>query len=74
MRGEPPITTTGTITETLSNGIYLASLPNGKIVHAHPGDDFERIHPGRLQPGDRVQLELTPFDFSKARIAAIADS
>ncbi|MEM8954330.1 MAG: translation initiation factor IF-1 [Verrucomicrobiota bacterium] len=68
MPGEPPITTTGTITEALPNGTYHASLPNGKIVVAHP-DRRHRAKPlYNLNPGDKVLLELTPYDFSKARI------
>ena len=72
MPGEIPITTIGTITESLANGTYHASLPNGKIVLAHPD-----LRPGApplpsLTPGDDVHLELTPYDFSKARIAGLA--
>ncbi|MEM7145448.1 MAG: translation initiation factor IF-1 [Verrucomicrobiota bacterium] len=68
MPGEPPITTTGTITETLPNGTYHASLPNGKIVVAHPDRRTNAPPLPSLNPGDKVHLELTPYDFSKARI------
>jgi translation initiation factor IF-1 len=73
MSGETPIRTIGTITESFSNGTFHAALPNGKIVLAHP----DREAPSPLKPplasGDRVHLELIPYDFSKARLAGRAD-
>lgn len=61
---EAPIHTVGHVTETLRPGIYQATLPNGKAVVVH----LARNWIGKLpEPGQRLELELTPFDFDKAR-------
>lgn len=67
-----PITTTGVIIERYSEKAYRVSLPNGKEVIAHPRKDL-REDPSPLLPEVKVRLEMTPYDFEKARIAAIID-
>ncbi len=64
---EPPIVTTGVICEVLPDRVFRVELPNGKLVIGHL--------PGRLAGlaeelalRNRVHLELTPYDFEKARI------
>ncbi len=71
-RGVPsePIITTGEVLRIFSERAFEVSLPNGKKVIGHPAKALaEKV--GRLVPGARVRLEMTPFDFEKARIAAI---
>jgi translation initiation factor IF-1 len=65
-----PIITTGEILRIYSERAFEAKLPNGKKVIAHPA---KALAPqvDRIVPGARVRLEMTPFDFEKARIAGI---
>ncbi len=67
---DPPITTTGTILESPKTNIYLVALPNGKQVIGHVPKALAHLH-NQLTPNNTVTLELTPYDFSKARITAI---
>lgn len=69
---EPPIKTIGRIRESLGGPVFRAELPNGKQVFAHLPRRLADLAE-QLQPGDSVHLEMTPFDFDKARIAGIAD-
>lgn len=65
-----PITTTGEVLHVFSERAYQVSLPNGKKVIAHPSKAmFSRKD--EIILGVRVALEMTPFDFEKARIADI---
>ena len=66
MPPEPPITTEATIIEVLNDHTCTARLPNGKTVHAHVPKRAEKAY--ELERGAEVTLELTPYDFSKARI------
>lgn len=66
MPAEPAITTEATVVEVLDSHTCTAELPNGKVVHAH----LPRRKPGaELQTGQTVNLEMNPYDFSRARIA-----
>ena len=57
----------GTIIEALSNAMFRVELENGHVVTAHiPGK--MRLHYIKLLPGDKVKLEMSPYDLSKARI------
>ncbi|MDG1881230.1 MAG: translation initiation factor IF-1 [Schleiferiaceae bacterium] len=67
MAKEPGITQDGTITENLSNAMFRVELENGHVVTAHISGKM-RMHYIKLLPGDRVKLELSPYDLSKARI------
>ena len=67
---DPPITTTGTITDLPQPKIYHVSLPNGKRVIGHVPKALINLH-DTLKVGDTVHLELTPYDLSKARITGI---
>ena len=56
----------GVVTEALPNGTYRARLANGHVLLAFVAG---RKQAGiRFEPGDRVQLQLTPFDLSTGRI------
>ena len=71
---ESPITVEATIVEVMSHRLFSASLPNGKRVAAHiPARKAGSADAPALAPGDRVTLELTPYDFSRARIRLHTD-
>ena len=57
----------GTILEALSNAMFRVQLENGHEVLAHISGKM-RMHYIRLLPGDRVKLEMSPYDLSKGRI------
>ena len=57
----------GTIVEALSNAMFRVELDNGHVVIAHISGKM-RIHYIKLLPGDKVKLEMSPYDLSKARI------
>ena len=57
----------GTITEALSNAMFRVELDNGHVVIAHISGKM-RMHYIKLLPGDRVKLEMSPYDLTKARI------
>ena len=57
----------GTIIESLSNAMFRVELDNGHVVTAHISGKM-RMHYSKLLPGDRVKLEMTPYDLTKARI------
>lgn len=57
----------GTITETLPNTLFRVKLDNGHVVTAHISGKM-RKHYIRILTGDRVTVQLTPYDLSKGRI------
>jgi translation initiation factor IF-1 len=57
----------GTVIEPLPNALFKVELENGHIVLAHISGKM-RMHYIRILPGDRVTLEMTPYDLSKGRI------
>ena len=57
----------GTIIEALSNAMFRVELENGHIVIAHISGKM-RMHYIKLLPGDKVKLEMSPYDLSNARI------
>ena len=57
----------GTVIESLSNAMFRVELDNGHVVIAHISGKM-RMHYIKLLPGDRVKLEMTPYDLTKARI------
>ncbi len=64
---EEAIQTEGTIIEALPNAMFRVELDNGHRVLAHVSGKM-RMHFIRIVPGDRVKLELTPYDLTKGRI------
>jgi len=65
-----PIETTGEVLLIYSERAFQVRLPNGKKVIAHPAKALaSRV--GEIVPGTKVALEMTPFDFEKARIAGM---
>jgi translation initiation factor IF-1 len=57
----------GMIVETLPNTVFEVELDNGHIVMAHISGKM-RMNNIRLMTGDRVKMEMSPYDLSKARI------
>lgn len=57
----------GTVVETLPNAMFRVELENGHLVLAHISGKM-RMHYIKILPGDRVTLEMTPYDLSKGRI------
>ncbi len=57
----------GTVLETLPNALFRVELENGHVVLAHISGKM-RMHYIRIIPGDRVVLEMTPYDLTKGRI------
>ncbi|ADC63197.1 MULTISPECIES: translation initiation factor IF-1 [Chromatiaceae] len=57
----------GTVTETLPNTVFRVQLENGHTVTAHISGKM-RKHYIRILTGDKVTVELTPYDLTKGRI------
>ncbi|WP_289858859.1 translation initiation factor IF-1, partial [uncultured Muribaculum sp.] len=58
----------GTIAEALSNAMFRVVLENGHEITAHISGKM-RMHYIRILPGDKVRVEMSPYDLSKGRIA-----
>jgi translation initiation factor IF-1 len=67
MAKEDVITMDGVVTETLPNTMFRVELENGHVVTAHISGKM-RKHYIRILTGDKVTVELTPYDLSKGRI------
>jgi translation initiation factor IF-1 len=57
----------GTVLETLPNALFRVELGNGHVVLGHISGKM-RMHYIRIIPGDKVTLEMTPYDLTKGRI------
>ena len=57
----------GTVTEALPNASFRVELANGHKVLAHISGKM-RVHYIRILPGDRVLVELSPYDLSRGRV------
>ncbi len=57
----------GTVTEALPNAQFKVQLENGKVILAHISGKL-RMNYIRILPGDKVTVELTPYDLTKGRI------
>lgn len=67
MAKEEAIKMDGTIVETLPNASFLVELEGGHKVLAHISGKM-RMHYIRILPGDKVTVELSPYDLSRGRI------
>ncbi len=67
MAKEQPIRVDGTIIETLPNAAFRVELENGHRVLAHISGKM-RMHFIRILPGDKVTVELSPYDLTRGRI------
>lgn len=67
MTKEEHIEMSGTVIDTLPNTMFRVELENGHIVTAHISGRMRKNYI-RILTGDKVKVELTPYDLSKARI------
>jgi translation initiation factor IF-1 len=67
MAKEDCIEMEGVVQETLPNTIFKVELENGHIITAHISGKM-RKHYIRISTGDKVTVEITPYDLSKGRI------
>ncbi len=67
MAREENIEMEGTIVETLPNTLFRVKLDNGHVVTAHISGKMRKNYI-RILTGDKVTVQLTPYDLSKGRI------
>ena len=67
MAKEEAIEVEGTVVEPLPNAMFRVELDNGHKVLAHISGKM-RMHYIKILPGDRVTVEVTPYDWSRGRI------
>ena len=67
MAKEQNIEVDGEIIETLPNAMFKVNLENGHEVLAHVSGKM-RMHYIKILPGDKVKVELSPYDLSRGRI------
>ncbi|MFH1875472.1 MAG: translation initiation factor IF-1 [Candidatus Omnitrophota bacterium] len=67
MSKEELIEVEGVIVETLPNAMFRVKLENGHVVLGHVSGKM-RMHFIRILPGDKVKIELSPYDLSRGRI------
>ena len=67
MAKQPSIEQDGVLTEALSNAMFRVELENGHIITAHISGKM-RMHYIKILPGDRVRVDMSPYDLTKGRI------
>ena len=67
MAKQPSIEQDGQIIEALSNAKFKVELENGHIITAHISGKM-RMHYIKILPGDKVKVEMSPYDLTKGRI------
>ena len=67
MEKEEVIAVEGTVVEPLPNAMFKVELENGHMVLAHISGKM-RMHFIRILPGDKVKIELSPYDLTRGRI------
>ncbi|MDP2755015.1 MAG: translation initiation factor IF-1 [Nitrospirota bacterium] len=67
MSKEDNIEVEGTVVKTLPNAMFKVELENGQIVLAYVSGKM-RMHFIKILPGDKVTVELSPYDLTKGRI------
>ena len=68
MEKQPSIEQDGTVVESLGNAMFRVELENGHQIIAHISGKM-RMHYIKILPGDRVKVEMTPYDLTKGRIS-----
>ena len=58
---------TGVVEDTLPNAMFKVKLENGLVIMAHVSGKI-RMHYIRILPGDRVTVEISPYDLTRGRI------
>lgn len=67
MSKEENIELQGTIVETLPNAMFRVELENGQVILAYVSGKM-RMHFIKILPGDKVTVEMSPYDLTKGRI------
>ncbi len=67
MAKTPSIEQDGTIIEALSNAMFRVELENSHVITAHISGKM-RMHYIKILPGDKVKVEMSPYDLTKGRI------
>jgi translation initiation factor IF-1 len=67
MSKEDNIEVQGTVVETLPNAMFRVELENGQVILAYISGKM-RMHFIKILPGDKVTVELSPYDLTKGRI------
>ena len=67
MSAKQVIEVSGTVTETLPNAMFRVEIEGGHTILAHISGKM-RMHYIRILPGDKVTVEMTPYDLTKGRI------
>lgn len=67
MQKEDSIQVEGTVVEPLPNAMFRVKLQNDHMVLAHISGKMRKFYI-RILPGDRVTLEMSPYDLTKGRI------
>ena len=67
MAKQPSIEQDGVITEALSIGMFRVELENGHVITAHISGKM-RMHYIKILPGDKVRVDMSPYDLTKGRI------
>jgi len=57
----------GTVIESLSNAMFRVELENGHVITAHISGKM-RMYYIKILPGDKVKVEMSPYDLTKGRI------
>ena len=68
MAKQDAIEVDGTLTEALSNARFRVQLESGHVITAHISGKM-RMHYIKILPGDRVKVEMSPYDLTKGRIS-----
>ena len=72
MPKEEPITVEAMVTEALPNARFRARLESGHEILAHVSGKM-RMHYIRLLPGDKITVEMSPYDLTKGRVICRGD-
>ena len=68
MAKQPSIEQDGTILEALPNAMFRVELENGHVITAHISGKMRMFYI-KILPGDRVKVEMSPYDLTKGRIS-----
>ena len=68
MAKQDAIEVDGTVTEALSNAMFRVQLESGHVIIAHISGKM-RQHYIKILPGERVKVEMSPYDLTKGRIS-----
>ena len=72
MAKEEPITVEALVTEALPNARFRAKLESGHEILAHVSGKM-RMHYIRILPGDKITVEMSPYDLTKGRVICRGD-